>query len=197
MVIVYLTSSSGTNYKLQKSMLCQQYNFCRDSLNNCVGNALKGQQKIDTKPCERTKEPLPKPPVDYEYEFEKLHNQIHLYEEIGQKQTVNCYPSQPKQNKAYSFQNYVSSNNARDKKMTKDIFQLGIEPSVDNVQKRPSFIPRTYNTLNILLNKSSKKKENQDSTKEECTRKCPDPDLYENFVEQRNFMKSPECTKYA
>ena len=157
---------------------------------------MKGQQKINKKPCERKTEPLPKPPVDFEYEFEKLHNQMHLYEEIGQKRTSNYYPSQPKQNKTYSFQNYISSNNARDKKMTKDIFQLGIEPSVDNVQKRPSFIPRTYNTLNVLFNKNSKIKENQDSKKEDHTRKCPDPDLYENLVEQRNFMKSPECTKY-
>jgi len=166
------------------------------SSDKCMGDALRGQQKID-KLCERTKEPLPKPPIDYEYEFEKLHNQIHLYEEIGKSQTSNNYPSQPKQNKAYTFQNYVSSNNARDKKMTKDIFQLGNEPSVDSCQKKPSFIPRTYNSLNIFFNTNSKKKENQERNQEKHTRKCPDPDLYENFVEQRNNMKSPDYTNWS
>ena len=81
--------------------------------------------------------------------------------------------------------------------MTKDIFQLGNEPSVDSCQKKPSFIPRTYNSLNIFFNTNSKKKENHERNQEKHTRKCPDPDLYENFVEQRNNMKSPDYTKYG
>merc|ERR1712062_256487 len=51
---------------------------------------------------------------DYEYAFDKLHNQTNLYEEIDK--VCDYQPCQPQRMPVYAKVNKLSSNNARDKK---------------------------------------------------------------------------------
>ena len=86
----------------------------------------------------------------------------------------------------------TSSNNARDKKMTDDIFQLGLEPSVDNYKP-------TYSTLILTPLQMFRKKTHaseQESLPKVSPRKCPDPNLYEDLLElEQCRVVSPDLTR--
>ena len=76
--------------------------------------------------------------------------------------------------------------------MTNDIFQLGREPSVDHCKPKS----RTYNTLILkplqLLKKKTLTPE-EETPPEVPSRKCPDPNLYEDLLELQQFrVKSPD-----
>ena len=92
----------------------------------------------------------------------------------------------------YSKVRKASSNNARDKKMTDDIFQLGLEPSVDHCKP-------TYSTLILKPLQMFRKKTNsseQENLPKVPPRKCPDPNLYEDLLELEQFrVVSPDLTR--
>ena len=78
--------------------------------------------------------------------------------------------------------------------MTEDIFQLGMEPSVDHCKPRS----KTYNTLILkplqLLKKNPSEEDN--SPPKIPPRKCPDPNLYEDLLElQQSRVVSPDFTR--
>ena len=80
--------------------------------------------------------------------------------------------------------------------MTEDIFQLGLEPSVDHCEPRS----KTYNTLILkplqLLKKKNNPSEEDSSPPKIPPRKCPDPNLYEDLLELQQFrVVSPDATR--
>ena len=84
--------------------------------------------------------------------------------------------------------------------MTRETFQLGREPSVDNwrpsqpslKQNQNSFFPLNFNSLKFKENKPS----SPDPPPVPPKKRCPDPTLYEDFVEPRmSRVKSPDIVR--
>ena len=77
--------------------------------------------------------------------------------------------------------------------MTDDTFQLGREPSVDHCKPRS----RIYNTLIFKpLELLRKKTVPQETSPKVPSRKCPDPNLYEDLLELQQFrVKSPDLNR--
>ena len=94
----------------------------------------------------------------------------------------------------YAKVNKLSSNNARDKKMTNDIFKLGREPSVDHCKPKS----RTYNKLILKPFKFLRPQTipYEGSPPMVPPRKCPDPSLYEDMLEREHMrIKSPDIDR--
>ena len=94
----------------------------------------------------------------------------------------------------YAKVNKLSSNNARDKKMTNDIFKLGREPSVDHCKPKS----RTYNKLILKPLKFLRPQTipYEESPPMVPPRKCPDPSLYEDMLEREHMrIKSPDIDR--